>query len=116
MGHKHKDTPGGLHFVNPYGGGRATKFDANVRFPLPQGESWQRKVSDHENQSNACNTAHIDAYIAETNMLMHINAERIKDMMRNDHEEAIASLGKGRKEDVVSLLSQAASSLLALFS
>ena len=94
MGHKHKTTQGGLHFVNPYGGGKATKFDADVRFPLPQGDSWQRKVRDHVETSNECNTAHIDAYIAEANMLMHINMERIKDMMRNDHDNAIASLAE----------------------
>ena len=94
MGHKHKDTQGGLHFVNPYGGGRATKFDANVRFPLPQGDSWMHKISDHQAKSQECNTAHIDAYIAETNMLMHVNEIRVKDMMRSDHDHAMASLAE----------------------
>ena len=96
MGHQHKDTVGGLHFVNPYGGGRATRFDADVRFPLPKGDSWQRKLDDHKTRSDAGNTMHIDAYLAETHMLMHINIERLKERMSYDetNANAIASLAE----------------------
>ena len=97
MGHKHKLTPGGLHFINPYGGGKATRFDANVRFPLPKGDSWQQKLDDHKSNSDAGNTTHINAYVAETNMLMHINEIIIKERMANDEaaqRDAIAALAE----------------------
>lgn len=97
MGHQHKSTAGGLHFVNPFGGCKATRFDANVRFPLPKGESWQKMIAEHTRKSDAGNTEHIDAYIAETNMLMHINTMRLKERLTNDEkaqEDAIAALAK----------------------
>jgi hypothetical protein len=51
MGHQHKDTNVGLHFFNPVGGGRATRFDADVRFPMPQGESWELMLADHKHRN-----------------------------------------------------------------
>lgn len=100
MGHMHKSTAGGLHFVNPFGGGKATRFDAGVRFPMPKGDSWQKKIADHNSKSDAGNTEHIDAYIAETNMLMHVNIIRLKEKMANDQksqEDAIAALAEQLK-------------------
>lgn len=97
MGHKHKDTAGGLHFTNPFGSGKATRFEAEQHFPLPKGDSWLKMLAKHKEKSDAGNTQHIDAYLAETNMMMHVNEIKCKEKLTSalaGQSDAIANLAE----------------------
>ena len=89
IGHAHKKTPGGHHFVNPFGSAKSkSRFKPDTRFPIPQGESWNLIIEAHREESNLANDEYINAYIAETEMLMHLNEVYLKEKLIREHENA----------------------------
>lgn len=89
FGHAHKKTPGGRHFVNPFGTAKSkSKFNPGTRFPIPQGESWSNVIATHREESNMANDEYVNVHIAETEMLMHVNEIHLKEKLIREHEDA----------------------------
>ena len=95
LGHLHQQSNDGVGFVHPFGRAKSKpKFDAGVKFPLPQGQLWQQALDMHTAESNAKNQEHTNAHLATVAEDIIIDDEYLMTKLRRtlENDEHLCTL------------------------
>ena len=91
-GHQWRKVDGAVHFFNPWGGARPSRFEPGEKFPFPAGDSWRKLMDEHKLRSDDGNTEYINAKLAQAAELESAIDEQILTRLRRhlmDDDELI---------------------------
>ena len=71
-----------MHFFNPWGGARPSRFEPGEKFPFPAGDSWNKLMDEHKLRSDDSNTEYINAKLAQAAELESAIDEQILTRLR----------------------------------